>query len=90
MMLEARDYAALKRLQFIGPTTKLDHGISGRLALYRLIVETPVGWTITAAGRAALRTAKTRPKVKERRKPIRDPAAPRNYKRRSRDMSWVD
>lgn len=90
MMLQRQDYETLKRLLLNGPMLHLDTAVRGRLALYRLIDETPRGWRITADGKTALRTAKVQSEVEEHETEERDPNAPRNYGKRARDTSWMD
>lgn len=90
MVLQGQDYETLKRLLLNGPTPQLDASVRGRLALYRLIDETPRGWRITTSGKAALRSAKVPSAVQSRPKQARDPDTPRNYKKRPRDMSWIE
>jgi hypothetical protein len=46
-------------MRYIAPAVR------GRLALYRLISETPQGWMITEAGKSALREAPKRQEVEE-------------------------
>ena len=48
---------ALEEMAAHGPTRELSTPVRGRLALYKLIDETPEGWKITALGRQALQTA---------------------------------
>lgn len=50
-----QEYAVLKKLAEDGPSRKISPPTIGRLALYKLIDGTPVGWAITAAGKEALR-----------------------------------
>lgn len=84
MTLQQQDYETLKQLLLDGPALHLDASVRGRLALYRLIDETPRGWRITADGKDALRTAEVQPQVQKYEKHERDSNAPRNYKRRPR------
>jgi hypothetical protein len=90
MTLQEQDYETLKQLLLNGPVPHLDVAVRGRLALYRLIDETPRGWRITANGKTALRTAEVQSEIQEYDKQARDPNAPRNYKKRPRDTSWID
>ena len=90
MTLQGQDYEALKQLLLVGPSRCLNAGVRGRLALYRLIEETPLGWRITADGKSALTTADIHSGEQDRRRQKRDPSAPRNYRKRPRDTSWMD
>jgi hypothetical protein len=86
---------ALEHLVAFGPERELDRPLRGRLALYRLIDETPEGWKITPLGREALAA------VRPRRESGADDAAAapdastrpdgeRRYGRKSRDTSWLE
>jgi hypothetical protein len=93
MALTDEERAALEQLAAFGPDRGLDPPLRGRLALYKLIDETPQGWTITALGREALVSAPPRQPKESRIRP--DEAAPhaegeRHYGRKSRDTSWLD
>lgn len=91
MTLQGQDYETLKQLLLNGPSVHLDTAVRGRLALYRLIDETPRGWRITADGKDALKTAEVEAEVQENEEQERrDPSAPRNYRKRPRDTSWMD
>jgi hypothetical protein len=91
--LTDEERAALEQLAAFGPDRGLDPPLRGRLALYKLIDETPQGWKITALGREALvNPPQHRPK-ESRVRP--DEVAPhaegeRHYGRKSRDTSWLD
>jgi hypothetical protein len=94
-LLTDDERVALENLATFGPDRDLDRTLRGRLALYKLIDETPEGWKITAAGREALTAARLR----------REPAAHdgadregeanrrsdggRRYGRKARDTSWL-
>jgi len=80
---------ALEEMATHGPRRELAVPVRGRLALYKLIDETPKGWNITAYGRQALQAA-----------PLAAAAAPsqrtdsnsggngRHYGKKNRDTSW--
>jgi hypothetical protein len=93
MALTDEERAALEQLAAFGPDRGLDPPLRGRLALYRLIDETPQGWKITPLGREALTSAPQRPPKESRARPD-DPVphaeGERHYGRKSRDTSWLD
>lgn len=97
-LLTDDERAALEAIATCGSERMLDQAVRGRLALYRLIDETPNGWTITPLGRASLATARPRPGSAEaearsevpgevRRRPA---AGERHYGRKSRNTSWLE
>jgi len=53
--LTQQERAVLLNLAERGASRAISPPMSGRLALYELIAETPAGWTITPAGQEALR-----------------------------------
>src|SRR3954463_2894831 len=92
--------AVLEEMVAHGPNRSLPTPTRGRLALYRLIDETPEGWKITPLGRQALQGA---PAAAARaRVPAPAAAAPpqpqkrdgrpgdneRHYGKKTRDTSW--
>lgn len=93
MALTDEERAALEQLAAFGPERSLDPPLRGRLALYKLIDETPQGWKITALGRETLVSAPLRPPKESR---VRADEVPphaegeRHYGRKSRDTSWLD
>jgi hypothetical protein len=93
MALMDDERAALEQLAAFGPDRGLDPPLRGRLALYKLIDETPQGWKITALGREVLASApQRRPKETPARSEETAPSAEgeRHYGRKSRDTSWLD
>jgi len=87
--LSEAERAALEEMAVHGPTRELSTPVRGRLALYKLIDETPEGWTITALGRQALHAAPSaaspgQPSRKEGRSLDHE----RHYGKKTRDTSW--
>lgn len=82
--------AVLEEMAAHGPNRSLSVPIRGRLALYKLIDETPEGWIITPLGRQALQEAPsaTASTTARRRGAGRGPDAERHYGKKSRDTSW--
>ena len=81
--------AALEEMHAHGPTRDLSTPVRGRLALYKLIDETPEGWKITPLGQQALQVApSTSPTAQAPRKEERSPDHERHYGKKSRDTSW--
>jgi hypothetical protein len=81
--------AVLEGMVAHGPTRDVSTQTRGRLALYKLIDETPDGWTITPLGREALRVAPAaaspgQPAKKEGRAGDNE----RHYGKKTRDTSW--
>ncbi len=94
-ILNNDERTALEHLAAFGPHRDMDRPLRGRLALYRLIDETPDGWKITTLGREALASARPRhdsaageganaPEANPR------PDGERRYGRKSRDTSWLE
>jgi hypothetical protein len=82
--------AALEDLATRGPSRTVNGPIRGRLALYKMIDETPEGWSITALGREALRAvppvADSTPSPKKG--SLRTADSGRHYGKKNRDTSW--
>ena len=81
--------AVLEEMVVHGPTRDVSTPIRGRLALYKLIDETPEGWKITPFGRQALQaaplaTAPGQPPKKDGRSTEHE----RHYGKKTRDTSW--
>lgn len=95
-VLSDDERAALETLAATGPERALDRALRGRLALYKLIDETPAGWKITALGRELLSTAHPRREAASAAgRSASEEASPRtdgerHYGRKSRDTSWLD
>ena len=92
--LTDEERAALENLAAFGPERGLAPPLRGRLALYKLIDETPQGWKITSLGREALTSAPLRRDIREAQPEPEDmPSSPegeRHYGRKARDTSWLD
>jgi hypothetical protein len=89
--------AALENLATFGPDRALDPPLRGRLALYKLIDETPDGWKITALGREALAAGRPRhepvpPEAREEEEEAsaRPTESERHYGRKTRNTSWLE
>jgi hypothetical protein len=82
--------AVLEEMAAHGASRDLSVPIRGRLALYKLIDETPEGWIITPFGRQALQAAPSAasPSAPRRRDSGRTSDAERHYGKKSRDTSW--
>jgi hypothetical protein len=82
--------AALEEMAAHGPSRTVSVPIRGRLALYRMIDETPAGWTITPLGRQALHAAPiaTAPGSPRKRDSGRASDSERHYGKKARDTSW--
>jgi hypothetical protein len=85
---------ALETLAVSGPDRGLDPVLRGRLALYKLIDETPQGWKLTALGRETLGAGRPRDEAKPAHEPSAEPEPEpgeggRHYGRKSRDTSWL-
>lgn len=81
--------AALEDMAAHGPTRDLSTPVRGRLALYKLIDETPEGWKITPLGRQALQAAPSAPSPGQPpRKESRSSEHERHYGKKTRDTSW--
>jgi len=87
--LSDAERSALEELAMQGPSRTIIVPIRGRLALYRLIDETPQGWSITDLGRRALQAvppvAETTPQKKGS---SRSGESGRHYGKKIRDTSW--
>ena len=88
--LTEAERSALEDLAAHGPSRTVTGPIRGRLALYKLIDETPEGWSITALGRQALQVV---PPVADatpgQKKGSSRPAdSGRHYGKKNRDTSW--
>jgi hypothetical protein len=88
--LTVDERAALEDLAINGPSRTVSTPLRGRLALYRLIDETPEGWSITSFGRQFLQVA---PPVAEtatsqKKGSSRSGEGGRHYGKKSRDTSW--
>ncbi len=87
--LSDAERAVLEDLLLHGPNRNLPTPIRGRMALYRLIDETPEGWKITPLGQQALQVAPSAsPSSQAPRKEDRSPDHERHYGKKSRDTSW--
>jgi hypothetical protein len=87
--LSDAERAALEEMAAHGPTRDLSTPVRGRLALYKLIDETPEGWKITPLGRQALQVAPSaaspgQPPRREGRSSDHE----RHYGKKTRDTSW--
>src|SRR6185436_5046693 len=73
--------AVLEEMVAHGPSRSLSVPVRGRLALYKLIDETPEGWIITPLGRQALQVAPsaTSPAAARRRDAGRSSDVERHY-----------
>ena len=82
--------AVLEEMAAHGASRGLAVPIRGRLALYKLIDETPDGWIITPLGRQALQAAPSAatPAASRRRDSGRGSDVERHYGKKSRDTSW--
>ena len=81
--------AALEEMHAHGPTRDLSTPVRGRLALYKLIDETPEGWKITPLGVRALQDAPSAPSSGQpARREGRSSDHERHYGKKSRDTSW--
>lgn len=87
--LSDAERAVLEDLLMHGPNRNLSTPIRGRMALYKLIDETPEGWKITPLGQQALQVAPTASSPSQgSRKEGRSPEHERHYGKKSRDTSW--
>lgn len=82
--------STLEDLATRGPSRTVTGPIRGRLALYRMIDETPQGWTITALGRQALEAVPTVADngPNQKKGPSRSSDSGRHYGKKARDTSW--
>jgi hypothetical protein len=88
--LNEAERMALEEMAVHGPSRDLPTPVRGRLALYRLIDETPEGWKITPLGRQALQAAPAAPAPGQ---PAKKDGRPldhheRHYGKKTRDTSW--
>jgi len=87
--LSDAERAVLEDLLLHGPNRNLPTPIRGRMALYKLIDETPEGWKITPLGQQALQVAPAASTPSQgSRKEGRSPEHERHYGKKSRDTSW--
>ncbi len=87
--LSDAERAVLEDLLLHGANRNLPTPIRGRMALYKLIDETPEGWKITPLGQQALQIAPSAsPQSQSTRKEGRSPDHERHYGKKSRDTSW--
>ena len=88
--LTEAERAALEDMAVHGPSRTVTVPIRGRLALYRLIDETPQGWSVTALGRQCLQVAPSVADVTPNQKKgsSRSGDSERHYGKKSRDTSW--
>lgn len=88
--LSDAERAVLEDLLLHGPSRNLPTPIRGRLALYKLIDETPGGWKITVLGQQALQAAPVASNSPSQapRKEGRPSDHERHYGKKSRDTSW--
>jgi len=90
--LTEAERSALEDLVMHGPSRTMIGPIRGRLALYKLIDETPQGWSITPLGRQALQVvppvADATPNHKKG--SPRPTDSGRHYGKKNRDTSWFD
>jgi hypothetical protein len=87
--LSNAERAVLEDLLRHGANHSLPTAVRGRLALYRLIDETPDGWKITPLGQQALQAAPTAAAPAQApRKDSRTSEHERHYGKTSRDTSW--
>jgi hypothetical protein len=88
--LTEAERAALEDMAVHGPSRTVAVPIRGRLALYRMIDETPQGWAVTALGREALQAvppvADSMPDQKTA--SSRSAGSGRHYGKKTRDTSW--
>jgi hypothetical protein len=87
--LNDAERAVLEEMAAHGPNRTPSVPVRGRLALYKLIDETPQGWAITALGRQALHAAPIAgSQAQPRRREGRGSDSERHYGKKSRDTSW--
>lgn len=87
--LSDAERSVLEEMMVHGANRSLPTTIRGRMALYKLIDETPDGWTITALGRQALREAPSSASPAQAgRKEGRVIDHERHYGKKNRDTSW--
>jgi len=87
--LSDAERGALEEMAAHGPMRELSTPVRGRLALYKLIDETPEGWKITPLGRQALQVAPSAPSAGQpSRREGRSSENERHYGKKTRDTSW--
>lgn len=88
--LTAAERTTLEDMATHGPSRTASVPIRGRLALYKLIDETPQGWAITALGRQALQAEPgiTESAPAQKKGPARAGDSGRHYGKKTRDTSW--
>jgi hypothetical protein len=97
-LLSAAERSMLESLALSGTMRGLDPAVSGRLALYKLIDETPQGWKITGLGREFLaarlpshETAFAKEAEGEKDGIADTPrSGARHYGRKARNTSWLE
>lgn len=93
-LLTSAERAALESLATVGPERGLDPALRGRLALYKLVDETPEGWKITPLGRNVLAASgpPSEPRLPRSARDSADvrPTGERHYGRKARDTSWLE
>jgi hypothetical protein len=83
------EHTVLEEMAIHGPNRDVAVPVRGRLALYKLIDETPAGWKITALGRQALQAAPmNNSPAPTQKKGGRSPDSDRHYGKKTRDTSW--
>ena len=82
------EFKTLVGLAEHGATQDLPGETRGRLALYKLIDETPAGWTITALGRQVV-TIGVPVLSEESEKPPAAPKGKRHYGKKHRKSPWI-
>jgi hypothetical protein len=81
--------AVLEEMVVHGPNRAVPTPTRGRLALYRLIDETPDGWKITPLGRQALQAAPAAATpAQPQKRDGRSGENERHYGKKTRDTSW--
>ena len=87
--LSDAERAVLEDMLLHGPNRNMPTPIRGRLALYKLIDETPEGWKITPFGQQALQVAPAASAPSHApRKEGHAADHERHYGKKSRDTSW--
>lgn len=88
--LTEAERAALEEMAVHGPSRTVPVPIRGRLALYKLIDETPEGWSITELGRQCLQAPSPAAESTSTQKKgaSRSGESGRHYGKKIRDTSW--
>lgn len=88
--LTEAERTALEEMAVHGPSRTVTVPIRGRLALYKLIDETPDGWSITARGRQALQAPLpvAESTSNQKKGSSRSSESGRHYGKKIRDTSW--